>query len=268
MCFFNALSLSAQQVARRYRRKFDAVEAWKQIMAEGEPRKIDKLKTLYQHRLAEGMYNIPAYEQPHCIIISGSDELQVMDWGLIPRGTKPEKREQYNKKNWHKNARAEDIFTTWPWRFLIRSKRCIIPSTGYYEYHYGPDKKTQPYFIQLTDREVFSMGGLWDEWENPETGERLQTFVQITTAANSFTRKIHNGGQNPYRMPLILQPEDEQHWLDPDLSDEEIKSLLKVYPAFGMAARPVYKQFKDLDPYDKRIIREEPDADQTFLDLE
>ncbi|MCC8035001.1 MAG: SOS response-associated peptidase [Rikenellaceae bacterium] len=267
MCFFNSMTGSAEQIARRYLRRFDAVEAWKQIMAEREPSHIQNLKELYRYRLAEGMYNVPAYEEPHCIIVSDSDQLQIMDWGLIPRYTKPDKREFYNKKNWHKNARAEEIFDKWPWKFLIRSRRCIIPSTGYFEYHYGPDKKTRPYFIHLTDREVFSMGGLWDEWVDPATGEKLRTFVQITTQANSFTRRINNGGAKPFRMPFILKPEDEQRWLDPGLSDAEIASLLKPYPAEGMTAYPVDKQFKDMDPFSKRVIREDEQDGQSTLDL-
>ncbi len=267
MCFFNSMTQNALQLAKRYGRSFDAVEAWKKIMAEKEPGRIESLKELYRYRLAEGMYNIPAYEEPHCIIVSGSDELEVMDWGIVPRGVKPKDKERYLKENWFRNARAEEIFVTWPYRNLIRSKRCIIPSTGYYEYHYRPDKTTQPYFIRLTDREVFSMGGLWDEWEDPETGETLRTFVQITTAANPFTRRIHNGGRNPFRMPLILRPEDEEKWLDPELTEEEIKGLLKVYPAEGMTAHPVYKVFKGIDPYDPQVIKEENPDRQGTLDL-
>lgn len=262
MCFFNAVSWNAVKIASRYRRRFDAVEAWKQIMAGREPRGIAGQNDIYRFRLAEEMYCIPAYNEPHCIIVSGSDQLQVMDWGLIPRGTKPETKERYILRNWHKNARAEDIFSSWPWKFLIRRKRCLIPSTGYFEYHYISDNKTQPYFIYLIEREIFSMGGLWDEWTEPDTGKVYKTFVQITTAANTFTQKIHNGGKNPYRMPLILREEDEERWLDPGLTDEDIRSLLKPYPAEGMAAYPVSKSFKEKDPYDIRIIREDKDVEQ------
>ena len=54
---------------------------------------------MYDVRLSEEIYVIPAYAEPHCVIVSGSEELQVMQWGLIPRTAKP-----------------EDAMTAWPVR--------------------------------------------------------------------------------------------------------------------------------------------------------
>jgi putative SOS response-associated peptidase YedK len=52
------------------------------------------------------------------------------------------------------------------------------------------------------------------------------TFTLITRAANAVMKKIHNGGPNAGRMPLFLTKELEQKWLLPDLTDEEIQSVL------------------------------------------
>lgn len=68
------------------------------------------------------------------------------------------------------------------------------------------------------------MGGVYDIWQHPETGEDIKTFALITTPANELTGYIHNGGKNPNRMPLILKTEDEERWLDPALSDNEVKA--------------------------------------------
>ncbi len=63
-----------------------------------------------------------------------------MRWGLIPYNTKDwEAVQQKDKSGWYKNAKAEKVFDTWPYKLSIRCKRCIIPSTGYFEPHYNPD---------------------------------------------------------------------------------------------------------------------------------
>lgn len=264
MCFFNSMSLKAQQLARKYGRDTDIIEAWKKIMVEGSVEG-------YASPLAVGMYNIPAYSEPRCVIVSSSRELQVMQWGLIPRTAKPEDAERYNRENWFKNARGEDIFETWPYRMGIAHRRCLIPSTGYFEYHYLDTKTTQPYFIYLPNREVFSMAGIWDRWPipgkggTPEGGDDLDhpdfdkyvySFVQITTAANDLSRTIHNGGKHPYRMPVILRSEDETRWLDPEMTDpRQISALMKPY-AGEMSAYPVGKDFNRKNPFDKDVIRE------------
>jgi putative SOS response-associated peptidase YedK len=64
------------------------------------------------------------------------------------------------------------------------------------------------------------------------TGSDLTTCTIITTQPNELVAPIHN------RMPVILLPEDEDRWLDPDMTEpEEIVSLLRPYPADLMMAR-------------------------------
>lgn len=97
MCFFSSLSANAAAVAKRYGKQLDIIEAARQILAEQEQEQRAKQETdpkhkisVYDIRLSEDIYVIPAYAEPHCVIVSGSEELQVMQWGLIPRTAKPE----------------------------------------------------------------------------------------------------------------------------------------------------------------------------------
>ena len=253
-------------IAKKYGRQMDVVEAWKKIIAEQESPMLS---------VAEGMYNIPAYSEPRCVVISPSKQLQVMQWGLIPRTAKPEDVARYNKENWFKNARGEDIFHTWPYKLSITHRRCLIPSTGYFEFHYDEKKQAQPYYIFIPTREVFNMAGVWDRWaipgkggepgegdnlDHPDFDKYLYTFTQITTEANDLARKIHNGGNHPFRMPVILKPEDEARWLDPNMTDsEEIKEFLKPYTDEPMEAYPVDKKFRFMNPYKEEVIKEVPE---------
>jgi putative SOS response-associated peptidase YedK len=91
-------------------------------------------------------------------------------------------------------------------RDAFRRRRCIIPASGYYEWRKMSDGK-QPYFISAADGGVLSFAGLWDRWTHPQTGEVLTSCTIIVTAANAFTRAIHD------RMPAILEPADFSGWL-------------------------------------------------------
>lgn len=262
MCFFTALSVNAAAVAKRYGKQLDIIEAARQILAEQEQAERAKQQADPKHKVsffdihvAEDLYVIPAYAEPHCVIVSGSNELQVMQWGLIPRTAQPEDVERYNRQNLFKNARAETIFEKWPWRMLWSHNRCIIPVTGFFEPHRLPDGKAQYYFTKLKDTEIFSIAGLWDKWTNPLTGEKVLSFVLITTEANSMMRKIHNGGNNPFRMPKILTPAEERRWLDPLItSADTVREMLSVYPETNLQAWAVRQKFNFGDPLDPSII--------------
>ena len=46
-----------------------------------------------------------------------------------------------------------------------------------------------------------------------------------------------------HRMPVILQPEDYDMWLDPDFDEKDaLTTLLKPYPADAMEAYPVSRR--------------------------
>jgi putative SOS response-associated peptidase YedK len=54
---------------------------------------------------------------------------------------------------------------------------------------------------------VVSIAGLWDEWRDSESKELVLSATLIVTAANDFTRKIHD------RMPVLLGQHDHEAWL-------------------------------------------------------
>src|SRR5699024_10857276 len=111
--------------------------------------------------------------------------------------------------------------------------RCLIPVDSFYEWKEIHGKK-QPIRFMLKDRSIFSLAGLYDSWECPETGQKLHTCTIITTSPNSLIESVHD------RMPVILNEEDEQSWLAREQTD--VKSLLELlvpYPAAKMTSYPV-----------------------------
>ena len=81
-----------------------------------------------------------------------------------------------------------------------------MPAPGYYEWRTVEGGK-QPYFISNANGAVLSIAGLWDQWKDPETGEAISSATLIVTAANDFTRQIHD------RMPVLLGQHDLDAWL-------------------------------------------------------
>lgn len=238
------MSAKAIKLAKRYRRQSDIVEIYQDILNE--------------------RYNVSAFTNPPWPIITHENEIQVYTWGLVPFWIKAKGNRETDRKEAVEransirkrtyNARAETLFELPSFRTPIRHNRCIIPSTGYFEYHHQPDGTTTPYYIYLKNEPVFSMAGIFDSWLNPQTGKEEYTFSMITTEANDLTGEIHNGGKNPHRMPLILPREKEETWLKPSLSETEIKSFLKTFPSNDMDAYVVRPDFRKKNPHDKTIL--------------
>lgn len=174
---------------------------------------------------------------------------------MIPYTASEASKERFDRQNLYKNAQAEHLFTTWPWRTLWSKKRCVVPVTGFFESHYGPDGKSWPYYIQRRDGGLFAIAALYDEWSDPRTGGRLLSFVSITIAANPLLQKVHNGGLNPYRMPLILPDDQVAGWLDPrGVQSADVRRFLVTPDDAEFEAWPVRKKFNYGDPYDPSII--------------
>jgi putative SOS response-associated peptidase YedK len=112
-------------------------------------------------------------------------------------------------------------------RSLRRPGRCILPVDGFFEWKAIKGQKAkQPYAIAMKDRSPFGIGGLWENWRDPTSGEWMRTFAIITTDANALVVEIHD------RMPLILRPDDYSRWL----SDEpDPGGLMRPFPCRAYA---------------------------------
>jgi putative SOS response-associated peptidase YedK len=111
------------------------------------------------------------------------------------------------------NARAETAPQKPMFRACLTDRRCVIPSTGFYEWTH--DGKKTKYRFNLPDTEVLYMAGLYNEFQ----GERR--FVILTTAANRSMEGVHS------RMPVVLDEQAKLRWLEDAQSASE---LLKRVP--------------------------------------
>ena len=233
MCFYSSNSKRALALAKRYGLKTDIIEMAKEIIEEQK-------------------YRVNAFTHPLCPIVTHSESMEVARWGLIPHWTRNAEEAQKIRKI-TLNARAETVFNLSSFRSPILSKRCLFPATGYFEFHHQ-GKSVTPHYIFLKDEEIFSIGGMYERWRNPVTDETTQTFTIITVPANELCAQIHNGGKNPFRMPLIISKENETDWLDKSLKNTDIQQFFQPFDAKQMDAYPITKDFLKRNPDDVSII--------------
>ena len=123
------------------------------------------------------------------------------------------------------NAKAETLADRPAYRNAFLKRRCIVPAEAFYEW-VGPKKERQPLNIARADGKLLSMAGLFNYWRPAASqGRPMLTFTVVTTVPSQWMARIHN------RMPVILQDEQIDTWLDPTVSDpQRLDELLKAPP--------------------------------------
>ena len=207
---------------------------------------IEELREKLRPFIEDNTYHASGYAHPYSLIYPNrspkNPELAI--WGLIPEWIKDS---QQQIKFWNNtlNARGETIFVKPSFKSSALHKRCIIILDGFYEHHHLKGK-TYPHLIQHKSGEPFAVAGLWSEWLNKDTGELINSFTIVTTKANKLLAQIHNNPKlKESRMPVILQGDEIEQWLEPinnDADKKKIESLIKPFK-------------EDLEAYTVRRLR-------------
>jgi putative SOS response-associated peptidase YedK len=149
-------------------------------------------------------------------------------WGLIPHWAKDPKVGVRMI-----NARSETVATKPAFRHSYKRHRVLILADGYYEWR-AEDGVKQPYHIRRIDRQPFAMAGIYAKWTPPDATEVLVSCSVLTTEPNALTGRIH------HRMPVILDSEDYETWLDRSRPDAD--HLLRSVPESSWEAVPVHRR--------------------------
>jgi len=171
----------------------------------------------------------------------GTRTAALLRWGLIPSWMK----EGTTAPPLLINARSETVATKPAFREALKRRRCLVIADGFFEWaRHGTAK--QPFYLTINRGEPFAMAGLWERWSRPAaSGEsptaRLESYTILTTSANEVLAPMHD------RMPVILEPEFYDDWLNPLLTDPEVlQPLFKPYPAVRMFARAVSSRVNNI----------------------
>jgi putative SOS response-associated peptidase YedK len=176
-------------------------------------------------RNLQARYNIcPTTPVDTIVETQGRRAIVPMRWGLIPNWwAKPLKEMKLATFN----ARAESVATKPMFRDAFKSRRCLIPGSGYYEWKATPEGK-QPYYFTRADGEPITFAGLWDEWKDREAGETLKSCTMLITSPNELVAQVHD------RMPVILEAKDFEAWLSGEAGAEALRpagnDVLRQWP--------------------------------------
>lgn len=170
-------------------------------------------------------YNVRPSQPILTILNTDPDEIVYTQWGIHPFYDKTGKMFFINARN--------DSMVKPTWKKLIQEQRCLILADGFYEWQKKSGSKLKvPYRFELKDKEPFAFAGLW-QYEIDNSGNQVAHSVIITTIPNEVVENVHD------RMPVILTPQNEKEWLNPDIGSDDAIKLLLPYPAIEMVSYPV-----------------------------
>jgi putative SOS response-associated peptidase YedK len=175
-------------------------------------------------------FNI-APTQPVAVIRQNPKEpvrhLSLMRWGLIPSWSKDSSGAARMI-----NTRSETAATLPAFRGAMKSRRCLIPADGFYEWK-RDGKTKQPFCFEINEGELFAFAGIWDRWKDPSE-QWVKSCSILTTTPNAVTQAVHD------RTPVILEPDSYDLWLDPGMRDTStVSDLLKPLDARSMRCYPI-----------------------------
>jgi len=170
-------------------------------------------------------------------------DLSLVRWGLVPSWAKDTSAAARMINARSETAAAKPVF-----RDALRFRRCLVPADGFYEWS-RTGKAKQPYCFEVNDGELFAFAGLWDRWRDPN-GTAVETCSILTTAPNAVTAPVHD------RVPVILDPDSYDLWLDPGMNNAAAASeMLKPYDARAMQCYPISTRINSVANDDEECSR-------------
>ena len=182
-------------------------------------------------KMAEPLIESPnvAPRQPVSAIrkVEGQLCLQSLFWGLTPPWLKV-------LDNAPHCARAETLNQRGMFQEAYRSRRCLVPVSGFYIWKRLPRAK-QPYLVTQVNRGPLLLAGLWCRYHTTLTTYNDSTAL-VTVPANACLSHLTD------RLPAVIDPRDADEWLNPDTAHTRLDRLLTPAPLELLGAFPVSKQ--------------------------
>ena len=126
-------------------------------------------------------------------------------WGLVPRSAADPSAGAPLI-----NARIETVAEKPSFREAYAARRAILPASGWYEWRTGADGAKSPLFVSPGGDSVVLFAGLYEWWRSAEPGAPwLLSATILTRPSAGVLSDVHE------RMPVLLQPELIEDWLDP-----------------------------------------------------
>lgn len=142
-------------------------------------------------------------------------QVSLAQWGFVPAWKK-----SFTERPQPINARVETVATNGMFRSAFRRGRCIVPTSGYYEWFVDNHGKKQPYFITSPQRGL-ALAGIYEDWQDPAQSEvRHRSVAILTRPTTGPAAFVHD------RLPIMLNPEHFDAWLGESLASAQEAELL------------------------------------------
>lgn len=175
-------------------------------------------------------FNIAPGFSVACVVEMESTHRQCLAyrWGLIPSWAKDRKNSGHLI-----NARCETVLQKPAFRNAIKSRRCIMVMSGFFEWHQDTVGK-QPYYIHKANNEMLAVAAFWELWQGEGEEKPIYSCCLVTSEANPFMMPIHK------RMPVCLNKEQQAIWLDnSQFIPERLQELMRPYREDDLISYPV-----------------------------
>lgn len=177
-------------------------------------------------------YNVSPTQLAPVVLVRG--EARVMErkmWGFLP-ATAKDTRSVFRYKT--TVAKSVNVFDKPMWQDAIRTQRCLVPVNGYYEWRKTINGK-RPFYVQTEGQPLVGLAGVYSTWTDAE-GIEQGTFAIITIGDDS-----HTG-----RSPVVIAPEDEANWLNPQVADvSSIFVMMQPLASDALVAHQVTTDLKN-----------------------
>lgn len=247
MCYHKALTAKYETLTERYgaawtsvREELDVIREQHLLMRnrnqQEEPYSKEELsrmrtdeKTLSSFR-EDGVYRYHEngfdFMPGPVVTLGAPDEFKLFRWGMIPFWVK-DNESAAKLRIQTLNCISEEMYDKPSFRDAAKNnQRCLIPVTGFFEWQWADEKgkNKTPFFIHPGQKPVVSIAGLYSRWRDKTTSDYVYTYTVLTTVANPLMAEIHNSKK---RMPVIIPPDYERDWLNPNLSKDDVLALCR-----------------------------------------
>ncbi len=171
---------------------------------------------------------------------NGDRVIARLRWGLVPAWAKDIKMGARMI-----NARSETVHEKPAFGAAFRSRRCLVPADGWFEWQRAGHGK-QPYFLALVDGSPLSFAGLWERWNRGS--DTIETFSILTAAADAPLADVH------HRQPAVINPEHFSVWLDGESPDDTLLDLARKPRAGPYEIRAVSTRVNNVRNDDPDIL--------------
>ncbi len=199
--------------------------------------------------LADRYYFAPTQDVPVLLrTAAGEWELKDMRWWLVPYWS-PEPSTRYSMFN----AKSESLSKSRAFKESFKSRRCIVPASGYFEWIKQGDRKL-PMYITPESADGLAFAALWDRWQRDE--RVIESCTIITAAAPASIKHIH------HRIPVHLTPAEVQAWVNAETSADQLQQLLAPRLPGPLVITPVSTAANNARNKDEGIIEPLGDSER------